>query len=540
MACESMLSMCLELSFGVLNPNLEVPNPECGSNLQNFPTRKQNYAETIYTEESEDARESLFTTATRVVDGEQVSRREEKFPLSWSFEHFRQGTDFYYVKFEDLSEEDRVGLKNLMDWVGSFVAGPCVYRTDDEEGNRVTRPVVGKDGKQVFAARYIHTRDLLSCTNGAARAVLLDNMASQATNILKMLDSKKSKKGKGKSGPGSAEVVDLSGEKIKIPPCWALKRLFEKSPLEVDRDDEEVIMGMDSTQRGAIFAEDIAGLMRLVSSALVLNRKIEDPSKVVEDLKRQVEVLKGQKRQLTLTVEDLEGKSGVWLDTQKRLREDFEGQYLDVLGRLTAAAKFGYKNAVSQLKVVNPGLATAGTGFWRRVENGKVILPEESAENEAADFLILSDDEEEGEEDNGGEAEGVKTTLWRKTSQWAKSPRMTLWNIKTRVASSSSCFFRPVHRCLSLFLIILFLGPARHVFVLASLNASRKVEFLLGVTISGSGRMFCEVVIRLAFLCDERCASSAIPQAVWGTTQVSEGLSSDKTVRRLVEEACPL
>ncbi|PNX98238.1 hypothetical protein L195_g021480, partial [Trifolium pratense] len=33
---------------------------------------------------------------------------------------------------------------------------------------------------------------------------------------------------------------------------------------------------------------------------------------------------------------------------------------------------------------------------------------------------------------------------------------------------------------------------------------------------------------------------SAIPQAVWGTTQVSEGLSSDKTVRRLVEEACPL
>ncbi|CAJ2653701.1 unnamed protein product [Trifolium pratense] len=57
MACGSMLSMCLELSAGVLNHDLQVPKPECSDKLQNFPTRKQNYAENIYTEGNHAARQ---------------------------------------------------------------------------------------------------------------------------------------------------------------------------------------------------------------------------------------------------------------------------------------------------------------------------------------------------------------------------------------------------------------------------------------------------------------------------------------------------
>ena len=40
-----------------LNRDLEVPKPECRSILQNFPTRKQNYAENIYTEGNHAARQ---------------------------------------------------------------------------------------------------------------------------------------------------------------------------------------------------------------------------------------------------------------------------------------------------------------------------------------------------------------------------------------------------------------------------------------------------------------------------------------------------
>ncbi|CAJ2662958.1 unnamed protein product [Trifolium pratense] len=68
MACESMLSMCLELSAGVLNHDLQVPKPECSEKLQNFPTRKQNYAENIYTEGNHAARGNRITR--RVIKSE--------------------------------------------------------------------------------------------------------------------------------------------------------------------------------------------------------------------------------------------------------------------------------------------------------------------------------------------------------------------------------------------------------------------------------------------------------------------------------------
>ncbi|CAJ2638215.1 unnamed protein product [Trifolium pratense] len=49
--------MRLEFSTGVLNHDLQVPRPECSEKMQNFPTRKQNYAENIYTEGNHAARQ---------------------------------------------------------------------------------------------------------------------------------------------------------------------------------------------------------------------------------------------------------------------------------------------------------------------------------------------------------------------------------------------------------------------------------------------------------------------------------------------------
>ncbi|PNX99416.1 hypothetical protein L195_g022681, partial [Trifolium pratense] len=139
---------------------------------------------------SEEAKASLYRTVTEVVGGVGVSREEPKFPLSWTFEHYRSSTDSYLTKFSQLSEKDRAGLKKLREWVEGFVLGRCVHKVVDEGGNRVTVPLVGVDGKPVFEARLIPTNALLSCTNGAARQVVLENMSKQGGDVLKMLKKK--------------------------------------------------------------------------------------------------------------------------------------------------------------------------------------------------------------------------------------------------------------------------------------------------------------------------------------------------------------
>lgn len=72
------------------------------------------------------------------------------------------------------------------------------------------------------------------------------------------------------------------------------------------------------------------------------------------------------------------------------------GKLTSVREKITAAAKFGFNNAVAQLKVVNVELKTAGTGFWRRVVGGEVVLP---SENEVAEADELLNDEEDEEDD---------------------------------------------------------------------------------------------------------------------------------------------
>ncbi|MCI43156.1 hypothetical protein A2U01_0064393, partial [Trifolium medium] len=60
--------------------------------------------------------------------------------------------------------------------------------------------------------------------------------------------------------------------------------------------------------------------------------------------------------------------------------------------------KFGFDNAVDQLKVLNPmiELNTEGLSMLKRVENGQIIFPPEYAQ-------MVEDEEDEQEE---GEAQG--------------------------------------------------------------------------------------------------------------------------------------
>ncbi|MCI04142.1 hypothetical protein A2U01_0025186, partial [Trifolium medium] len=147
--------------------------------------------------ESESARESLYRTVRVKVDGEQVSRREAKFPLAWTFDHYEESTDFYLTKNKGMSEEDWAGLKTLTDFVNSFVKGPCVYK-DVVNGDRMELPLLDKKGNQVFETWLIDTRKVLSATNAASH-----QMAEEGGSILKMLEAQKNSKKGSKKGAAS-------------------------------------------------------------------------------------------------------------------------------------------------------------------------------------------------------------------------------------------------------------------------------------------------------------------------------------------------
>jgi hypothetical protein len=122
--------------------------------------------------ESGAARESLYRDVTVTVGGEQVVRREPKFPLAWTFAHYEHSTDFYLTKDRGMSEQDWASLKILNDYVSSFKLGPCVYK-EVIDGERVTLPVLDKAGKQEYDVRIINTRAVLSAKSAAARKILL-------------------------------------------------------------------------------------------------------------------------------------------------------------------------------------------------------------------------------------------------------------------------------------------------------------------------------------------------------------------------------
>jgi hypothetical protein len=311
-----------------------------------------------------------------------------------------------------------------------------------------------------------------------------DEMADHATDILRMLgdNTKGKKKGKaskkgsvlatsaaGGSDSGSpkldspglkdtsrrpekrprsspeVEVLDIAarrGEQSVIPQCWATRSYFDKYPLAVAAKEKSIIKEMGPEQREGCMKDDIAGLMRLVSTVLVLNEESKEPGKEIEKLKARIETLKASKLKLEVTVDDLQNKKEVWLRTQTELRAATESleaaskkqkeledelaklkastapvenepeyarglttraalveELTSVRGKITAAAKLGFGNAVAQLKIVNPELVTAGTGFWRRVVDREVVLPPENEVAEA-DELLNNEEEEDGEDDD--------------------------------------------------------------------------------------------------------------------------------------------
>jgi hypothetical protein len=98
-------------------------------------------------------------TVRKSGDGSDKLREKEKFPMSWTEEHFRTGPGAYLTSDSSLSVEERRGLKVLQEYVAGLEPAMLVTRTGE--------PVLDEEGNAQFVPRLINTKRLLECRTRA-------------------------------------------------------------------------------------------------------------------------------------------------------------------------------------------------------------------------------------------------------------------------------------------------------------------------------------------------------------------------------------
>ncbi|PNX54740.1 hypothetical protein L195_g048361 [Trifolium pratense] len=256
-------------------------------------------------------------------------------------------------------------------------------------------------------------------------------------------------------------IVDLSeGDGgFVLPACLSNKDFFNNNPPQVPVSERDYVLGVSAAARQKQLTQDIASVIRLVETALVLNEG--GPAHETEKLAARNTKLEGRIVQMEGELIDLRGKQenyGNLLEdvrltrdelekTKKKLEEveargaeekkNLEEVIADLQSKLAPAADeavetsrlvsraylvkeikrlgglmlasmvHGWKKAVAQLKIVNAeqGLITEGIHKLKRVENGQIVIPEEYKQ------MALEDDEEEEDDDDDDEEEGAEAEV---------------------------------------------------------------------------------------------------------------------------------
>ncbi|CAJ2661442.1 unnamed protein product [Trifolium pratense] len=423
-------------------------------------------------------------------EGEQVTEWVLRFPLSWSSEHFAMRTDEYLTAAEDLTPAEMAGFEKLKVYVDGFK--PCRVITSLGDA------ALDKHGKPRIEPRFVNTKLLLSCKTVSAEDTLLGRMADLASELMRIAAEQKGEKSKKKarrskpniliteqtasgsitqSSPAGSSagtpggrakrhreeqmtpIVDLSeGDGgFVLPACLSNRKFFDTNPLQVPASEKNYILGVSSTARQNQLNEDIAAVIRLAETALVLNeggptleaeklaaknRKLEAEIALLEndllDLRSKQENYFKNMEEARLTAEQLE-KTNKVLEDLKVSSAEQRGKLMEEVamlqaqcapledekeetlkfatrgdlvkeikrqgGLMLASMVHGWKNAIAQLKVVNAehGLITDGIHKLKRVENGQIVIPEEYKEMELEEEKL---DEEEGDgEDEEDEVE---------------------------------------------------------------------------------------------------------------------------------------
>ncbi|CAJ2663745.1 unnamed protein product [Trifolium pratense] len=422
-------------------------------------------------------------------EGGQVTEWVLRFPLSWSSEHFDLRTDEYLTAAEDLTPAEMAGFQKLQTYVDGFK--PCKVMTSLGE------VALDKHGKPRIEPRFVNTKLLLSCKTVLAEDTLLGRMAGLASELVRIAAEQKGEKARkkarrakptilmgdqGASGsvsqsspvgssagtPGGRSkrhreeqmtpIVDLSeGDGgFVLPACLSDQKYFDKNPLQVPASEKNYILGVSASARQKQLNEDVAAVIRLAETALVLNEggptheaerlaarnaklegkivqmegelidlrgKQENYGNLLEDVRLTRDELKETKKKLedveTRGAEEKKQMEEVIADLQSKLapvadegaeiskmvsRADLVKEIKRQRGLMLASMVHGWKNAIAQLRVVNAerGLTTEGIHKLKRVENGQIIIPDEyremELEEEKLDEEAVDDEDEEDEE----------------------------------------------------------------------------------------------------------------------------------------------
>jgi cell division protein FtsB len=256
-----------------------------------------------------------------------------------------------------------------------------------------------------------------------------------------------------KAKPATEEIplVDLEMEKpFLLPKVVSDKDFLDKNPLQVAAVEKAAILRMDQEVCRDQMIEDATGLLRLLEKALFLNEdrqnRADDLAKLkaantkleAENMALENEVvdLRGKKENFVAQAKEnreLKGELAKFSEERKRFEEEISRLKLamapaedetdntkdlstraELVARVRklgdsvlAGMKHGWQNAISQIKVVNPGveLSLEGMGVFREVADGRIVLPERYKDVEAADLAgeddMDAEDVEDEEEDKG-------------------------------------------------------------------------------------------------------------------------------------------
>ncbi|CAJ2662242.1 unnamed protein product [Trifolium pratense] len=217
--------------------------------------------------------------------------------------------------------------------------------------------------------------------------------------------------------------------KFPVPRCFTVQSFFEKYPPEVFETERAAILDQEPEARRQQHARDMAAMVRMVSSSLVLGDERESLVEQLNTAQARHERSKGRINQLKIAVEDLKEKQKHWgdqLDEHRKRGEDLDAARAEI-ERLNAAmapgenehraaeglttradlvkviaqlshdfvegTEYAFENAVQQIKCLNPDveLVTRGMHVNGQVKDGQIVIPAGLAD---------SDEEEE-------DAEGV-------------------------------------------------------------------------------------------------------------------------------------
>ncbi|CAJ2652268.1 unnamed protein product [Trifolium pratense] len=319
--------------------------------------------------ESPAARESLLEleedrdeqgVARKDDNGQVIFRAVPKFPLSWSYEHFRKEPKEYTTGDADLSPEEMAAFENLKAFVAGFTPGIWTTR----------KGVTLRDehGKAKVSPRFINTRNLLKCKNAGEVRLCLDEMETIAERMLKAKQDEKA------SRSGRVKQLDTARTKHE-----RAKGRINQLELVVDDLREKQKHWGDQLDEHRKRGEDLDAARAEIERLNAVMAPGENEHKAAEGLTTRADLVK----------------------VIAQLSHDF-----------VEGTEYAFENAVQQIKCLNPDveLVTRGMHVNGQVQEGQIVIPaglaDSDEEEEDADGVF-----EEGQEDEQGDGHEQEDSL---------------------------------------------------------------------------------------------------------------------------------